>query len=182
MDFNIPAYATTFIERQFKATSGKDFILDVDGTVLAWNDSKGVRPSATDIAAGVLKLIKQDIISRVNNLSGDVRNSYLSDGLFVVEEYRLAEVEALDYKARGFQAPVPTTISDYGQILGTTDYTLVANSILAAATQLKMVLTLVRKVRLTATTGIGAAAAIEPIVTIYNTAVASLEALRKPGA
>lgn len=180
MEFNIPSYATTFLERQFKAIGGTDFTLDAGGAIIAWNTLKGVQPTEAEISAGAMKLIKQDMVSRVNNLSGEIRNSYLSDGLFVVEEYRLAEVEALDYKARNFQDAVPTTILDYAQVLGTTDYALVANSILAAATQLKTILTLVRKIRLTATTAITASTSLEGVVAAHSTAVASLEYLRKP--
>ena len=182
MDFNIQGYATVFLERHFKAASGRDFTLDETGAIIAWNTLKGAQPTPQEVSAGVLKLIKQDITSRFNNLSGDIRNSYLSDGAFIVEEYRLAELEALDFKARGYLAPVPTTISDYAQILGAADTTMVANAILTASVQMRTILTMVRKVRLTATTAITYAAVVDQVVTAYNAVVTSLEGLRKPAA
>lgn len=80
MEFNISGFATVFLERQFNAINSRDFTLDETASIIAWNSLKGVQPNPIEIQAGVLKLIKQDIISRVNNLSGEIRNSYLSDG------------------------------------------------------------------------------------------------------
>lgn len=185
MEFNVQAYSIVFLERTYKTLHNIDFTVDTTGHVLAWNVDKGVLPTAEEISTGVIKLIKQDLISKINYLSGEIRGSYLSDGSFVVEEYKLAEVDAIDYKSRLYAEPVPQTILDYASILGTTNYQYIANSILAASQQLKTVLVAVRKERLTATTSIGMTTltsletTMQTLSGIYDVAVLALEALRK---
>lgn len=181
MNFDTVAYAINYVSTQYNAVYNQDFTLDGPGeNIIAWNLEKGTAPTSTQIHAGVLLKIKADLISRINQYAGEIRNSYLSDGMHVIEEYRLAETEAKDYTSRSFTDPVPQTIKDYADILGTTNYQMVATGILTTAGQMKAILTYVRKTRLGTNALIKNAIDSTQALTFYTTGMTQLTSLKVP--
>lgn len=181
MNFDTVAYAVNFISTQYNAISGQDFTLDALGeNIVAWNPAKGTAPTPDQIQAGVLLKIKADLVSRINQFAGEIRNSYLSDGMYITEEYHLAETEAKDYASRSFADPVPQTVKDYADILGTTNYQAVATGILTTSGQMKAILTYVRKIRLGTNAAIKTAVDSTQASTIYTAGITQLTSLRAP--
>lgn len=181
MAINRSGYIGAILAKTHNATINKDFTLDeTETSVVAWNSALGDKPTQEFIEAQILQQYKKDLIARINLLAGHIRASYLSDGEYVVEEYRLAETEALDFKSRGYVLPIPATVRDYAEILGTTNHQAVADGILTTAAQLKGLLTAVRKIRLSCTEGVRASTTIEAADTVFRTSEALMKTLRNP--
>lgn len=178
MTFSLPSYVALLLQRTFSAVQGEDFTLSINGSLLAWNSAKGSKPDPLTITNGVLALVKQDLISVINNLAGEIRASYLSDGQYIVEEYRVAELDALAYKAAGYTGTVPQTLSDYATIIGA-PANMVADSIIAAGQQMKTLLVTVRRLRLDYTHRIEQATTADEAQLIFDQAVAAINTLRK---
>jgi len=83
-------------------------------------------------------------------------------------EYALAEADSRAYKAAGYAGTVPTTVSDYATISGTTAH-VTADAIIAEADSRNTAMADLRKHRLQALSDISTASDISGIATTVNT-------------
>lgn len=177
--YNKPSYVQVWLQRQFNASLGTDVVLDESGNILAWNAALGVQPTPQTIDAGVVSLYKADLVSSLNTLAGQIRQSHLADGMHIAEEYRLAEDDARLYIASNYTlTPVPQTLADYAAVTGY-PASAIANLIIQKGNESRTLLTLVRKIRIVQGTTISASSSIEAADLAFQSGVASLEALRK---
>lgn len=178
MAINRSSYVQFWVQRRYGAVPNTDVVIDNDGNILAWNTNKGTQPTVAEIDTAVLAAYRQDMIASVNTLAGNVRQSYLADGLHIAEEYRIAEEEAKQYKADNYTGTVPPTVADYAAILGAPPK-IVADTILQKASEFRLLFVTLRKLRLQATQKLSVATTESQIAVEFNAAVVALEALRR---
>lgn len=169
MAYDRVGYINVFLQKTKNAQLYVDFTLNDEATaIVAWNPTLGIAPTPEELEAGVQELIKSDLIARINLLAGQIRSSYLSDGEYVVEEYRLAEAEAADFISRAYSEPITPCVKDYADLFPEPDYAAAADEIMAMADQLRTLLTAVRKIRLSCTVGIRTAPTIDDAQQVFE--------------
>lgn len=113
-----------------------------------------------------LAKLKADAKNKVDELCGDRRAFFVSQGNFIAEEYRLAYDDALSYKAAGYTGAVPASVQAWATASGATPKAA-ADDIIAARQSYMSILAGIRAIRLQSKADIDAAldgAAVSAIV------------------
>ncbi len=114
----------------------------------------------------------------VDKAAGDALLVYPSPGAFRDQEYRLAEKEAGEFKARGYAAPVPGTVQSWlaNNDQGLTTAQQAADNILATASFMIGKLQAARDLRLKWKKIIGQASTVQDKIAARDAALAEIDA------
>lgn len=127
---------------------------------------------------------KSDSCIEIDTHAGTIRDSYISSGAYVDQEYKLAEKEATDYKAaiaaNGGSATgitVPDTVQSWATASGNTAV-WAADNILSTATILYSALKSIRAARLPGKAAVNAATDSAGVEAAKAAAISALDALK----
>jgi len=109
----------------------------------------------------------------------ELRDSYYAKGFWIVEEYRLAVEEALDFKKRNYTGTAPPTVASYAQA-SSVSVQIATDNILTTKEATDRMLIYTRHIRLTGKSIISNAASVAQIRAAYQAAVEALSNLVLP--
>lgn len=120
--------------------------------------------------------IKEQFKAQIDAACGAKRESLVSGGSYIAEEYRRAYEDALAYKAAGYTGTVPASVASWKTVSGMTNKAA-ADDIIATRDGYMSLLDAIRDIRLTGKAAVDAAATPVDILTALDTVHASLGAL-----
>lgn len=112
----------------------------------------------------------------IDEAAGAARIAYVSKGLLIEEEYRLAKSQADEWIAAGQPNEVPSAIQSWAQAAEMIPEEA-ANDILATATQWEGILTAIRDARLNGKAALNAADTRQKMIEATATQVAAIKSL-----
>lgn len=111
--------------------------------------------------------IKRQYKDNIDVTCGNIRESVVSRGSFVEEEYRVAYEEAVAFKNAGYTGTVPQSVQTWADVSGNTAW-WAADDIISTRDHYVELLNSVRDLRLRSKAAIDAADTPEDIVTAFN--------------
>ena len=121
-----------------------------------------------------LNKVKADKNAAIDEVAGTVRNSYISPGTLIEEEYHIAEQEAWDWD--GVSEPIPLSIQIRSDAIGITPLEA-RDEIRTISAQWKQVLLAIRRIRLTGKAEVSKATTVEEAEQALSATLTAFDAM-----
>ena len=114
---------------------------------------------------------------RIDDHAGEVRKMFVSPGVMIGEDYRVAEQAARDWAAGGYVLPAPADVVAYQNYAGLADEQAACDEIIAKADQANAWVLDVRTARLDGKKAVADATSIAAVDTAEADTMAALDAI-----